>query len=121
MYGLVCHLHTYWHWKSGNPKQTSPTLSPCLILFPVLCQPFFFSFQEKQTHVNITPQRVSLGKEISSIAQDRLYHIAQWRQILSFSFGKLSLLFFPLINAEKKLTISTKYIFVKKACRQLRI
>lgn len=71
-----------------------------------------------QTHVNIIPQRASLGKQISGIAQGRLYHTAQWRWILSFGFGELSMLLFPLINADiKKLTISIKCTFVKEACR----
>ena len=99
-YGLVSYLFIYCHWKNVSPKL--PSLSPCHILLPDLHQPFFFSFQEMQTHVNIIPQRASLGKQISGFAQDRLYRTTQWRWILSFGFGELSLLFFPLINADVK-------------------
>lgn len=53
IYKLVSYPRTYCHWKNTNPKQTSSSLSPCHILFPVLHWPFFFPFKKTQTHVNI--------------------------------------------------------------------
>lgn len=79
-----------------------PIPQPLPYSFPWFTSAIFFSFQEMQTHVNIIPQRASLGKQISGFVQDRLYRITQWRWILSFGFGELSLLFFFLINAVVK-------------------
>lgn len=99
-YGLVSYLYIYCHWKNVSPKQTSPSLSPCHILFPGYISHFLF--RKCKRMLILFHKEHHQESKYQALLQDRLYRITQWRWILSFGFGGLSLLFFSLINAVVK-------------------